>query len=258
MLSDEEFLLEIANYKIVLMAGGESSRFKEVEGSSSSNKSAFALPNGDTMIEMTLRMYKNAGFKNFLVLVYHQASSIIDVLGDGYKYGVNIEYCYDPEKPVGKGGAIRHAYERGYLKKDENFIVHNPDDIILGIEEQFPKKIISAHKFAEQNNCLATVITVLETPHQYSGFEIKNGFVVDVDMYPMLPIPTHIGVTVFSNKVFELFSIFDYSKPTDFEKVLFPILSKESKLFATDIPSDSWIAVNNLKSYKQLCKRLNI
>lgn len=116
-LTQEEFDKVKKNYKIVLMAGGESSRFKEVPGSTATNKSAFTLPNGDTMIEMTIRMYAEAGLKDFLILVYHHASSIIDLLGSGDKYGVNIDYCFDPEKPVGKGGAIRNAYEKGHLKK---------------------------------------------------------------------------------------------------------------------------------------------
>jgi NDP-sugar pyrophosphorylase family protein len=256
ILSTEEFRNEISKYVIILMAGGESSRFKEVPGATATNKSAFTLPNGDTMIEMNIKMYKNAGFKKFLVLVYHQAASIIDLIGDGSKFDVDISYSFDPDKPVGKGGAIRHAYEKGFLKKTDKFIVHNPDDVILGFEKEFPISIISAHKYAESLGCEATVVTVLETPHQFSGFEIKKGMVVDVDMYPMLPIPTHIGVTLFSESVFKRFGLFEYDKPTDFEKVLFPILSKENKLFATSIPNDAWIPVNNLKSYKLLCKRL--
>jgi len=33
---------------------------------------------------------------------------------------------------------------------------------------------------------------------------------------------------------------------------MFPILAKERKLYATAIPNNSWLAVNNLKSYNQL------
>lgn len=87
---------------------------------------------------------------------------------------------------------------------------------------------------------------------------IEKGFVTEVVMYPMLPIPIHTGITLFSNKVFERFKIFSYDKPTDFEKILFPILSNERKLFAIAIPTGSWIAVNNLKSYKELIKKLNL
>lgn len=83
--------------------------------------------------------------------------------------------------------------------------------------------------------------------------KIDNGKVTQIEMYPMVPIPTHIGVTVFSPKSFKYFDkLFYLDKKSDFEKVLFPILSKKRELYAVAIPNECWLAVNNLKVYKQL------
>jgi len=117
------------NTTIALMAGGESSRFSSVLDGTQANKSAFELPNGDTMIEMCIRMYRDAGFKRFVALVFHNAHSIEERLGDGSGMGVEILYSYDPEVPIGKGGAVLNALENGSIPEDHNLIVANPDDV---------------------------------------------------------------------------------------------------------------------------------
>ena len=238
-----------ANTTVVLMAGGESSRFREFLGSENIHKNAFELPNGDTMMQMTIRMYRQAGFQKFLALVAHSAQSIIDLLGD------SVEYCFDPEKPSGKGGAIRHAFETGKLSNEDYFIVHNPDDIILG-EPDFPRKIMESHV---GHGGSATIVVCEGTPYTYTGMQIDEGKVTEVEMYPFIPIPTHIGVTVFSPRLKGLFEkTFEYGKKADFEKILLPKLSDEGKLYAVGVPFESWVPVNNLKNYKLLLERLGL
>jgi len=72
-ISKEQYENFANNCVVALMTGGESSRFKEVEGANGTNKNSFRLPNNDTMIEMTIRMYRDAGIKDFVALVYHEA-----------------------------------------------------------------------------------------------------------------------------------------------------------------------------------------
>ena len=242
---------------IVLMAGGESSRFQSVPGSETTNKNSFKLPNGDTMIEMCIRMYKTAGFTNFVALLYHKSNTITDLLKDGSELGVNIAYSYDPDMPVGKGGAILNAIKNGSIPSDHTIIVHNPDDVILNFDGSFPDYIAQEHDKGIQNGTTATVVVVKETPYAYTGMTLDNGFVKDIEMYPMVKIPTHIGVTILDPKCFEYFEkLFDLTKKSDFEQVLFPILASESKLFSASIPNANWLAVNDLKAYKK--KKKNI
>ncbi len=247
----------VNNSTIILMAGGESARFGEVTKGQPVNKNAFKLPNGKTMIEMTIEMYKSAGFKNFLALVFHNAHSIEEVLGDGTRLGVKMSYSYDPEIPVGKGGAIKNALLNGLLPRHHYSIVHNPDDVILDFPGNFPKHIVEGHFHKGGKNTLATVVVVEETPYSFTGMKIIDNTVKQIEMYPLIPIPTHIGVTVFSPDIYKYFDKhFDLKKKSDFESVLFPVLAKKSLLGAVPIPSSCWIAVNNAKSYKELVKRL--
>jgi len=247
----------VDNTTIVLMAGGESSRFSEVIKGTGVNKNAFRLPNGDSMIEMTIRMYKNAGFKNFVASVFHDATSIEEILGDGSKYGVNIRYSYDPEIPVGKGGAIKNAILNGSIPINHYCIIHNPDDVIVGFDADFPKHIVAGHIHGKGKKALATVVVVEETPYTFTGMKIVNNIVKQIEMYPLIPIPTHIGVTILSPETYPYFDKhFDLGKKADFESVLLPILAKKNLLSAVSIPAGCWIAVNNVKSYKELIKRL--
>ena len=113
----------IENCTVVFAVGGEGTRLSSLTKSKRINKSSLILPNGDAMIERTVKMYRDSGLKRFVALVYHEASSIVELLGDGSKLGVEITYSYDPGKPVGRGGAILNAMLNGYIPIDDNIIV---------------------------------------------------------------------------------------------------------------------------------------
>src|SRR5579859_8146921 len=81
---------------VALAVGGEGSRLKAATEAKQVHKTALRLPDGDTMTERTIRMYKDAGFHDFVALVFHHAQSVIDVLGDGSRLGVHITYSHDP------------------------------------------------------------------------------------------------------------------------------------------------------------------
>lgn len=258
-ISDGDWDKFVRQTTVVLMSGGESSRFLDVVKSSDVNKNAFELPNGDSMIEMTIRMYRDAGFKDFVALVYHGGQSVERRLGDGSNLGIKIRYSYDPQKPVGKGGAIKNAILNGAISRDRHSIVHNPDDLILGFSGNFPRHITAGHLDGFENGAVATVVVVEETPYTFTGMKISDNIVKQIEMYPQIPIPTHIGVTILSPQSYPYFDkYFDLNKKNDFESVLFPVLAKKNLLAAVSIPANCWLAVNNAKAYKELLKRLGL
>ena len=245
------------NCTIVLSAGGEGTRFKDIVGDLNVNKCSFVLPNNETMIERIIKMYKNIGFNNFVVLVYHQADSIVSLLGDGSKYGAKITYSSDPDKPVGRGGAIKNAIVNGVISKNSYLIVHNPDDQIVGDTSSILKSVINKHLYNEEKGAIATAVVVKGSNYEFSGMQVVNDLVTNMEMYPFIPIPCHIGVTVFSPSVCKYFDeLFNLKNKCDFEAVLFPVLVKEKKLYACNIPVESWISVNNEKGLKKLIKSL--
>ena len=63
LISNNDWPQIATKCQVALMSGGESSRFQEVPGADGVNKNSLQLPNGDTMIEMTIRMYLASGIK---------------------------------------------------------------------------------------------------------------------------------------------------------------------------------------------------
>ena len=72
-VSDEQWSKLASNSVVALMAGGESTRYAAVLEGKKVHKNAHQLPNGDTMIEMAIRAYRDAGIKRFVALVCHNA-----------------------------------------------------------------------------------------------------------------------------------------------------------------------------------------
>ena len=77
---------------------------------------------------------------------------------------------------------------------------------------------------------------------------VNKGVVESIEMYPFVPIPTHIGVTIFGTEAHRYFvEYFDLSRKADFESVLFPVLSERRQLYSFVIPHHNWISVNDPK-----------
>lgn len=259
LIAEEEWDKFAERIVVALMAGGESSRYAAVLNGRRVNKNAHELPNGDTMIEMAIRMYRDAGIKKFVALVFHNAHSIQDRLGDGSGMGVQISYSHDPEKPVGKGGAIRNALDNGSIPEDHTLIVANPDDVILNFPGSFPRYVGSAHLEGLKKGMLATAVLAPGQASSSTGMMVVDNQVVDTQMYPFIPVPAHVGITIFSPKIFPRFrELFKLTEKSDFEQVLFPLLAEEKKLWSAGLSKGTWIAVNDLKSYKQLIDLLEI
>jgi NDP-sugar pyrophosphorylase family protein len=256
-VSDKVWQDFAANSVVALMAGGESSRYAAVLNGEKVNKNAHELPNGDTMIEMAIRSYRDAGLKKFVALVFHNAHSIEDRLGDGAKLGVEIKYSYDPEQPVGKGGAVRNALQNGSVPEDANLFVTNPDDLILGFPGSWVRYIGEAHLEGQKQGMLATAALAPGEAYHGTGVMVVDNRAVDTKMYPMIPIPLHTGMTVFSPKIYPRFyELFPLDQKNDFEQILFPLLAHEKKLWSAGITKGRHLAVNDLKSYKQLIEYL--
>lgn len=242
-----------ADCVVALTAGGLGSRLQSVTEPQAIHKTILRLPNGETMIERTIGMYREAGFRDFVALVFHQAHSIVESLGDGSRLGVRVTYSHDPAVPVGRGGAIRHALDRGAIPRTKSLIVHNPDDVIVRHAERFPRDIVAAHLAGMRQGAIATAVVVEGARTAYTGFGIRNGMVEEVAPYPLVPIPAHVGVTVCSPAIYAYFDrLFSATEKSDFEGVLFPILAGERRLYSAIVPDDCWLAVNDAKALGRL------
>ena len=243
---------------LVMPAGGKGERIAALAEAKHVNKAVLKV-GGMSLIARTLGMYARAGVKRVVVLVFHRARSVEEELGNGSRFGVSIRYSMDPKHPIGKGGAIRLAIERGHIPVDKPMIIHNPDDQVVGIDARFPGLIMGRHRAFERRGCVASAVCVPWTQYAYSAFKVRRGKAVSAVMYPKVFFPTHIGVTVFSAGVAGIFRrLIDLKKKVDFESVVLPRLAARGRLGVATIPTGAWIAVNDLKGYLKLLTALGI
>ena len=242
---------------VVLPAGGRGLRIRSETQSGDISKAMMKI-NGLSMIEKAIQDYSSAGIKRFVVLTGFLAEKVEEHLGDGSRWDVEIKYSCDPGgRKVGNAGAILNALNNSSLDDTSTSIVHNPDDVIVGMSRPYGDVFLEGQVKAKKNGCVATFIVVPDTPFQYSGLIIEKGQVKDVTKYPPIAVPAHTGITVFDPAVYSYFRrLVSLDVESSFENVVCPVLAQENRLFAINIPSESWIPVNDLKGIEKARRAL--
>jgi len=108
------------------------------------------------------------GITDVIVNLHHQPQSVKDALGDGSRFGVNIEYTIEQPKILGTAGALDFA--RPHLQ-DDTFIIVN-GKIITDID------ITAAIETHKRSGAIATM--VLKENHKRESFTVvntTNGFI---------------------------------------------------------------------------------
>jgi NDP-sugar pyrophosphorylase family protein len=234
---------------VVMPAGGKGTRIRAETQSEGINKVMILVDGEMSMIEKAIHDYAACGINKFVVLTGFLAERVEEHLGDGSRWGVEIRYSCDPDgRKVGNAGAILHALNNGTLDDSLTAIVHNPDDMIIGMEHRYGEIFLEGHIKGLKNKCIMTFVVVPESPFQYSGLIIENGKVRDITKYPPIAVPAHTGISVFDPAVYGYFRrLVSLEVESSFENVISPVLAKEGRLFAINIPADTWIPVNTLK-----------
>ena len=139
--------------KAVIMAGGFGTRLRPL----TAHLPKPLLPVGNVPImEHVVRLLRQHGFTDLMVLLYFLPDTIMSHFGDGSRWGVRIDY-FTPPADLGTAGAVRYA--AGHLT--EPFLVISGD-----ILTDFDLKAVAA--FHGERRSLATmVLTRVESPLQY-------------------------------------------------------------------------------------------
>jgi len=103
----------------VILAGGIGTRLRPL---TEKIPKPMVVVGGKPFLQYQLELLKSFGLKKILLLVSYLGNQIEDFFGNGSKFGMEIEYCYE-ETPLGTGGALKHAE---YMLDDE-FLLLNGD-----------------------------------------------------------------------------------------------------------------------------------
>jgi len=108
------------------------------------------------------------GFRDFVVNLHHQPDSVIDALGDGSAYGINIAYSIEEPNILGTSGALDNAR---HLFDGEPVLIVN-GKIITNID------IGTAAEAHRKSGAIATMVLKPNVKRErFTMIETENGFV---------------------------------------------------------------------------------
>ncbi len=149
--------------KAIILAAGKGKRFGDI--TKTIPKPLIKL--GElSLIEHNITLLKKYGFKEIIINVSHLSDLIIDYLGNGEKYNVNINYSIEHPEPLETGGGIQNALR---LLDEKPFLVIN-SDIFTDC---------NLSKININSSDLASLVMVKNPSHNIQGdFSILNNRIV--------------------------------------------------------------------------------
>ena len=165
--------------KAMLLAAGRGERLRPL---TDTVPKALVEAGGKPLIGWHLERLAKAGFREAVINVSHLGERIVEKLGDGKRYGVQLRYSREPERLETAGG-IANALP---LLGREPFLLVNAD---VYCEVDFAR--LRAHRLGER---LAHLVLVPNPPHKVKGdFSLRDGLVVGDDPAPRY---TYAGVAL--------------------------------------------------------------
>ncbi len=191
------------------------------------------------------------GFRDVVVNLHHQPESVIEALGDGSQFGVNIHYTIENPKILGTAGALDNAR---HLLEDDTFVIVNGKLITdINIAEAVAthkrsgalatmvlKPNIKREKFTEVNVKNLQVTGFGNDAHPFTAAEIR-------DTTGGLPTPLMFtGIHILEPRVFDYIPRGVYSDivPTFYNPAI-----KNGEIIAAHITNANWFELSTIPRY---------
>ena len=151
--------------QIVIMCGGLATRLGNL---TKKTPKSMIIIKDKPFLEYQIENLKQHNIKDIVLCVGHLSEKIENYFEDGSKFGVNIKYSYDGDKPLGPIGAVKKGEA---LLEDEFFIMYG--DSYLSVDFQ------KAYSFFKDNKKLGLMV-VYKNQDKYdkSNLKIKDNQVI--------------------------------------------------------------------------------
>ncbi len=154
--------------QLLLLAGGKATRLRPV--TETIPKSLLEVA-GRPFIEHQLDLIKKNGIKRVLICASFLGEQIREYIGNGERFGIEVEYSFDGDRLLGTGGAIRKALSL----LDESFFVMYGDSYL---NTDF--RVINEYFFRQNKSGLMTVYQN-EGKWDSSNVQFEKGRIVVYD-----------------------------------------------------------------------------
>lgn len=193
------------------------------------------LPVGSgCLIEQNLIRLAAAGVTDVVINVSYLAKQIIQYLGNGARYGLNVEYSYDGEECLGTGGGVYKALS---MLGDKPFWVVSAD-------------VWSEFSFVDNSLCDEDLAHLVMVPNP--EFHTKGDYGLDDQgkLTMQLPKLTYAGIGLIRPELF-----------ADCEPGIFsfsPLINRAMQLSAVsgELYEGSWFNVGTAREFQRLCMQM--
>jgi len=194
---------------------------------------------GKPLIEYPLEALKENGIEKCVIVVGYKAEKIREYLGNGEKYGLKIEYVYNPEFDDGNGVSLYYA--RQLLDENEPFLVLMADHLVdseivrralQSIENKPLLCIDYSPKYSPQLKDATRVLINTEGYIQDIGKELTEWNGVDT------------GVFILDKRIFEAIEKVKGKTRASLSKCIKRMISDGVKLWACDVSGLFWLDID--------------
>ena len=223
----------------VILAGGEGTRMRPL---------TFEIPkpllivHDRTLIEHLFDLFRKHGIKEIVLSIGYKGEKIRETLGNGKKFGVNINYVEEKE-PMGTAGPLKLA---GRFLKD-TFVCSNADELK-------EPDLMDMYLFHKKNGAVGTIaLTKIEDPSAYGVARLRENKILE---FIEKPKKEDAPSKLINSGIYMLEpEILDYI-PEGYamlEKDVFPRLAKEGKLCGYPF-SGQWFNTGTPEHYEEAIK----
>lgn len=220
----------------LILAGGRDDSLKDVIGNL---PKCLAVVNGKSLLEHAILLFKKFDIKDILISIRADSHEIKSAIGDGEKFGVNINYI-EEEYPLGTAGPLRMAKQ--FISS--TFFMSNADEL----KEINLNDMYAFH--SEHRGLVTIALKTVSDPSRYGVANMTGRHIVSFIEKPNRDnAPSNLvnaGIYIMEPEVIDLV-------PDGFatlENDLFPKLAAQQKLYGYAF-GGRWIGINSVDDYQR-------
>jgi N-acetyl-alpha-D-muramate 1-phosphate uridylyltransferase len=155
-------------YPVVILAGGLATRLHPI---TEKIPKALVEVGGQPFIEHQLNLLRSHGIQTVIIAAWYKGEMIREFVGNGSRFGIQVQYVFDGDNPLGTGGAVRKALP---LLNGPFFVLYGDSYLPCAYAD------IQSHFASHQQSGLMTVYRN-EGKWDTSNVEMTNGQILCYD-----------------------------------------------------------------------------
>src|SRR5438445_5208579 len=219
--------------KMIIHAGGESSRMKDVYDGHKSLLEV-GIPKKSLMWIHLQPFLKSKLIEEFIFTLRFQSENVLEHIKKlQEEFGFNYKTIIEPS-PIGRAGSIKFGIEKGILEKDEEYFVSNVDDLVSVNFAEF----LNFKKMVENNGKLIIMVMArkIANPFGVGRLENNDGIseLVEFNEKPFSDLAENFaartGLDFYLKGAIDKFTNIPLDRVTNPEQEIFPELTRERKI----------------------------